>query len=349
MNRGLSFALFFLIAGYAASQSCTQRLNRAEDLYDAGRLLEIESLIANCFGNFTEGEAIRARKLLTKVAIFTDNEPKAEEELINLLTIDPVHRLQPEDPSEMTVLMSKFRTWPVYRLEAYGGVNLSMASKAQSFSTFTSDASEKDYGDSPGIGIQGGVRITKHLQDLVYGVEVGAGFEARSSAYSVKSAPESTPYETDIVNSQFMLRMPVFARYNVGYSIDGKFIPYVFLGGSLDYIVSAQYSSASRSGGTSFTLSGNDTDLKQFNQVNELGVSIIAGAGAKIGMKKGNFFFLEARFDKSIFLYNVPEERYSNQRVVGDLQYVEDDIYLDFVSIQVGYVLSIFKPEKLEK
>lgn len=348
MTRGLSFVFIFLIAGYAAAQSCTQKLNRAEDLYDAGRLLEIESLISGCFDQFTEGETIRARKLLTKVAIFTDNEPKAEEELVNLLHADPVHLLQPEDPNEMQVLMDKFRTWPVYRIEVYGGGNLSTPTKAQSFSVFTSDASEKDYGDQFDLGAQIGVRVTKHLRNFVTGLEVGAGFEFRSSSYSVKTAVPDVSYETSLRNTQSMVRMPVFARYNVNYDIRGKFTPYVYAGFSVDYLLSAKYADASRSGGTSFNLS-DASDLKSFGQVNDLGVSLIGGAGFKLGLKKGNFIFLEGRFDKSMFLYNVPEERYANQQLHGDLQFVEDDIYLDMISVQVGMVLSIFKPEKLEK
>lgn len=361
MTRGLSFVIIFLIAGYAAAQSCTQNLNRAEDLYDAGRLLEIEGLIAGCLsnGSFSEGEQIRARKLLTKVAIFTDNEPKAESEFIELLHVDPVHQLQPEDPSEMRVLMNKFRTWPVYRLEGYFGVNSAMPNKVQEFSSFSGIThTNKEYA-GVNIGIQGGARITKHLRDFLYGVEVGGGFEFRASSYTVTSDntnkniqnPPPGAFETNVTNSQFALRVPIFARYNLDPSVNAKRNIYFFAGVSMDYLMSAKYSDASRSGGTSFTLgnSGDVNDLKVFGQVNELNVSVIGGAGVKIGMKKGNFFFGELRFDKSLFIYNIPGARYSNQVINEDLQYVEDDLYLDVVSINVGYVRSIFKPEKLQK
>ena len=352
MTRGLHFVFIFLIVGYAAAQSCTLNLNLAEDRYDQGHLLKIESLISGCLGNgsFTAGEEIRARKLLTKVAIFTDNEPKAEEELVYLLQTDPVHRLQPEDPSEIRVLMNKFRTWPVYRLEFYIGSNLSVVSRAQNFSVFTQDASEKDYGDQIAIGMEGGVRISKHLRNFMKGFEVAAGVEARTSNYSVRTTRENSIYETNLTNTQFTMRLPLLARYSFNYSIDGNFIPYVFLGGSLDYLVSAKYADANRSGGTSYTLGAKDSDIKSFGQVNEIGATLTGGFGFKFGgEQKGNFFFLEARFDKSLFLYNVPDERYSNDRVLGDLMFVEDDVYLNFLSIQFGFIKSVFKPEKLTK
>jgi len=349
MNRGLSFALFFLIAGYAFSQSCTQRLNQAEDRYDQGRLLEIESLISACLenGSFTEGEAIRARKLLTKVAIFTDNEPKAEEELVNLLNIDPIHQLQQEDPSEMQVLMNKFRTWPVYRLEFYVSGNYSLPSQAQTFSVFPNETDNKVYTSNLGFG--GGARITKHLRDIVYGVEVGGGFEYRTSSYTVTSTPGNQVFETTITNNQAMFRLPLFARYNFNPAVNANFAPYVFVGGSLDFTMSAQYSEGNRSGGTSFNIESDASDLIKLGQVSKTNISLIMGAGAKLAAGKGNFFFAEARFDKSLLLYNVPEERYSNPQVFGDLQFVEDDTYLDLLSVNFGYVWSIFKPEKLQK
>ncbi len=358
MIRGLSFVLLLLVAGYVAAQSCTQKLNRAEDLFDAGRLLEVEALISKCISDeaFSEGELVRARKLLTKVAIFTDNEPKAEQELVNLLIIDPVHELQPEDPNEMAVLMKKFRTWPIYRIEGYLGGNMALTGIAAEYSAFTSDAGEKNYSND--LGFVGGVRITKHLRYFVTGLEIGAGIEFRLSSYSIESIPDlgdvdlpsTTPFTSNVTNSQTVLRLPIFARYNFNYGINEPFTPYVFAGLSVDYFLGAEYSEASRSGGTSVTISdAPNNDLKAFNQITELNTSLIVGAGAKIRAGKGNFFFGEVRFDKGLSLYNVPEERYANPRINGDLMFVEDDVFLNFIGINFGYVKSIFKPEKLTK
>ena len=354
MIRGIIFSAAILVGGLLhAQQSCSQKLERAEDLYDQGKLLEIDALISGCLSDegFSEAEAVRARKLLTKVAIFTDNEPKAEEEFVELLRLDPVHILQPEDPSELRVLRSKFRTWPVYRLEFKGGANLSMVGVKQEYSTFTSDAREKDYGDPIGLGFQVEVDITRHIKN---GIEVGAGVQYRISKYTIKSEPEGTfdgLFLSNITNSQTMIRMPIFGRYNFNYSYLGErpLTPFVFAGFSVDYLLKANYSDASRSGGTSVAISRDDGNLKTFDQVNNLNFSILAGLGAKWTMKKGNFVFAEVRYDKSLGLYNVPENRYSNQKIYGDLQFVEDDVLLNFLSINVGIIKSVFKPEKLSK
>lgn len=352
MIRGIIFSVAILVGGFLkAQQSCSQRLERAEDLYEQGKLLEIDALISGCLTDegFSEAEAIRARKLLTKVAIFTDNEPKAEVEFVQLLTLDPVHILQPEDPSELKVLRSKFRTWPIYRLEFKGGLNLSMTGRPQQFSAFSTGGEEKDYPIS--IGFQLEADITRHIKN---GIEVGTGIQYRNTSYQVKSEPEGDydgPFTAEITNSQTMVRLPIFGRYNFNYSYLGenKITPFVFAGISADYLLSGSYSNASRTGGTSVTISGNDADLKKFDQVKNLNFSVLAGAGLKWTMKKGNFFFVEVRFDKSLGLYNNPEERYANERINADLLFVEDDIFLNFASFNLGLIKSVFKPEKLTK
>lgn len=353
MTRGLYFVCISLLAfGSYAQQSCSQLLNRAEDLYTVGKLLDIPGLISTCLeteGSFSEAEKIRAHKLLTKVYIFTDNEAAAENELVELLHADPVHELQGEDPSELRVLMAKFRTWPIYRLEVRLGGNTNVKQVNQSFSAFTTTKDdEKLYASSFGLGIQAEVDITRYLDK---GIEVGAGFQYRQSSYNVNLVPGTLEgiFNTDVTNSQTMFRLPIFARYNRNYDNRDGLIPYAFLGVSLDYIFKAKYTDASRNGGTAFTLDSKDGNLKKFDQVNNINYSLFGGIGTKINLKKGNFAFVEARFDKSLKLYNVPDERYSNSAINGDLLYVEDDLFLNFVSVNVGFIYSVFKPEKLVK
>ena len=352
MTRGLYFVFTSLIVGFGyAQQSCSQLLNHAEDLYTDGKLLDIPGLISTCVENpdgYTEAEQIRAHKLLTKVYIFTDNEAAAEDELVRLLTVDPVHEIQREDSGELRVLMGKFRTWPIFRLEIRVGGNTNVKSVLQEFTAVSPNMEDKKYAESVGLGIQAEMDITRYWD---IGIEYGAGFQFRSSSYNVTSRPASLEevFETDITNSQTMFRLPVFVRYNRNYDSRTGLVPYAFLGASLDYISSAKYTNAGRSGGTAFSLGSSDGDLKNFDQVNEINYSLFGGVGAKFRLKKGNFFFAEARFDKSLKIYNVPAERYSNPVINGDLLYVEDDLYLNFVSLNAGFIFSVYKPEKLTK
>lgn len=350
MIRGVYSVFVLLLAvGVYAQQSCSQRLDRAEELYSVGRLLEVPELLQNCLSgdedlNFSAAERILVHKLLTKVYIFLDNEAAAEAELVELLKVDPVHELQPEDPSELRVLMAKFRTWPIYRVEVKVGGNTNVKSVAQDFSAVSENVEEKKYNETVVLGLQVGANITRYLTK---GIELGAGVQFRTTSYNVSATPSKFSFETTVTNSQTAFMLPLFLRYNFNYGNREGWLPYVFLGGSFDYFVTARYQEASRSGGTSFSLDSEDGKLKKFNQINDINYSLFGGVGIKWRVKRGNFFFGEIRFDKGLLLYNNPDERYANPVIHSDLLFVEDDIFLDFLSLNFGFIWSRYKPVKL--
>jgi hypothetical protein len=338
MIRTLTFVALIGLSLYGRAQSCSQKLKQAEDDYDQGKLLDIPARIESCLNDFSDDERIRAYKLLTKVYIFTDNEPKADEAMINLLKADKEHPLQPEDPNELRVLMGKFRTWPIYRLEVRAGGNMLLPSVQEEYSNLN------EYGKTyqRKLSYQVEVDVTKHIRSMG-GLELGAGVQFRNTKYGIDSGDPNQDTKTVLVNSQTNLRFPAFVRYNLG--IDNNLIPYVFAGASFDLLMGAKYVTAARTGGTA--VSANGTDLKGNGQVFTTNNSMFFGGGVKIRYKRVNFFFVEARFDKANSLYIIPEERYADQRMVNDLQFVEDDLILNAVSINFGYILSMYNPIKL--
>ena len=110
-------AAFFLLFStfFVSAQTWTQKLLIAERDYDAGRLVNIVDNISGGFEKslgekgYTSEEKIRALKLITKVYIFIDNEPKSDEYMIKLLRADKEHNLDPKvDPAELYDLYRKF-------------------------------------------------------------------------------------------------------------------------------------------------------------------------------------------------------------------------------------------------
>ncbi len=84
-------------------------------------------------------EKIRARKLLTKVYIFLDEEAKAEIAMVGLLKADPEHNLDQQlDPKELFFLMDHFRTDPIFRIAIKVGVNSSIVNSFGTYSTTNS-------------------------------------------------------------------------------------------------------------------------------------------------------------------------------------------------------------------
>ncbi len=337
-------------------QSCSQRLTQAEREYEAGRLANIPTLIGDCFrnakeGGFNKAERIRAHKILTLVHIFTDDEPNADKSLISLLKEDPEHLLDDRvDPAELFYLYDQFQTEPIFRIGFRLGTNTSFPNDFEKFTTSTAGVENKFYnGEGAGsasrsIGFMGEVTFEKYLN---YGLEAVGGFQYRFSSYAVNNNFNDPAFNNEIVNAQSYLRLPIYLRYTYNYDRRGGVKPYVFLGGSFDYLLTAQYTDASREGGAPFSLDQDNGDLTEFNQVNDINFSFTGGVGVKLPVKT-HFFTVEFRYDKSFINYIKSENRYNNQAIVFDLGHVEDNLTLDFVSFSIGWIQSIYSPKRLK-
>ncbi len=357
-------------SGHLFAQTWSQRLSNEERNYEEGRLNGIPERLQGGFeldqkdGGFSKEERIRAHKLITKVFIFIDDEPEAEESLVRLLKADKEHKLNPlSDPAELYFLYEKFRTKPIFRTAVRVGMNKSLPNVIQTFNPSNTTAVEKVYngnGQAPGeSGLSGSLGIGYWAEltaerHLWYGIEVGAGFNLRDSRYDVDSfiGAETLNQEptltTAITNRQLNLRFPVYARYNFRYFEEYGPIPYVSIGLSYDYLLDAEYESASRRGGTAFSLSAN-TNLKDLEMVNTSNMTAMAAIGVKLRVAT-HFLTLEMRYDRGMFNYINSKNRWNaNQFLTYDLGYVEDDLALDMISFSIGYTYSVYSPKKLKE
>lgn len=365
--KKLLLALLAVFAGTLlhaqSSAQCTRALDEAEQAFEQGRLLYILDRSANrrfyeCLdnGGFSKEEEIRAKKLLVKAYLFSDNEAEAENSLIELLTADKEHQLTPEDPAELYFLYSKFKTEPVIRLAARLGGNKTFINQLQEFNTFqTGEKRYNERGRNTGLGLDiwGEVLAERHLG---YGVEAAGGIQLRFASYEIEGDIIDQELSYTARNRSTALRLPILFRYNLWYNAlnaDGgrkKFIPYVYVGGSFDYIVDARYLDTSRTGGTAFTIADGEpnSSLTEFNQVSRQNASLFAGIGFKlrIGRAKVNFFNFDIRYDNSLFNYINPDNRWDNQDVKFSIGHVEDDLTINTVSISAGYIHSFYIPRK---
>ena len=353
-KRILPVIVLSLFTLHLYGQSCSQRLTQAEREYEAGRLANIPTLIGDCFknskeGGFNKAERIRAHKILTLVHIFTDDEPSADKSLVNLLKEDPEHLLDDRvDPAELFYLYNQFQTEPIFRIGFRLGTNTSLPNSFQKFTTANADPDNKFYngaGDGEGtraIGFMAEATFEKYLK---YGVEAIGGLQYRFSSYVVNNDFNDDAFDNQVVNAQTYLRVPLYLRYTYNYGQRTGIKPYVFIGGSFDYLLTAQYTEASRDGGTTFTLGQGNGDLTTFDQVNEINFSLTAGLGVKLPVKT-NFITAEFRYDKSFINYIKAENRYSNQVILYDIGHVEDNLTLDFVSFSLGWIQSIYNPKR---
>ncbi|MEP0367637.1 MAG: porin family protein [Cyclobacteriaceae bacterium] len=381
MKKLLLLAFFSVAITQLYAQNCAQRLSQAERDYEAGKLIDIPRVVLellkgengdyNC--ELSKEEEIRARKLLTKTYIFTDREAQAENALIGLLKVDPEHPLDKQvDPRELFFLMDQFRTEPIFRVAFRAGTNINQVYViGDQFSTASSGGSQNfpkfyngktvngnddfeledggSFSAQSGIafGFTGELMMERHL---LKGVEVGLGVQFRKSSYNVDAylIPDAS-FVTTVTNTQTYLRTPFLLRYNLFYNNHRhKLKPYVYGGASLDFLLSANYSEASRSGGTTFTLGSENADLTKKNQVNTLDYSIFGGAGVKLRINT-HYLTLEGRYDNALNNYIDSNNRMASNSSNFDLAFVEDNLSLNNISITVGWAHSIYSPKKLKE
>lgn len=364
MKRFLVVVLFFSSVYLVKAQTCTQRLNQAEDDYTAGRLLGIPDRINPCLlsGEFTHEEEIRARKLLTLVYIFTDKEGLAEGAMVQLLKADPEHILDPQtDPAELFFLYEQFRVAPIFRVAFRGGANVALPQVMSEYSTSlypkfyngktaNGEVQIEDengiYESTSGIGIGywGEVLIERKLYR---GLEAAIGPQFRITNYNVEYPGHKLTTKTSWTNQQIYLRSPLLLRYTFNHdNRNSKFLPYVYAGSSFDFLLSGRYTEALRDGGAPYSMKEGDSDLKQNKLVNTLNYSFFGGLGAKMRVNT-DFVTFEVRFDSGQMNYINSENRYTHQPSTFDTQIAEDNLKLNVWSLSIGYTRSIYSPKKL--
>ncbi len=349
--------IFAGLAGYTQpSSQCTRALDEAEQAFEQGRLLFIldKSVNKNFYdcleaGNFTIDEEIRARKLLVKAYLFSDNEEEAEEALVKLLVTDKEHQLTAEDPAELYFLYSKFKTEPIIRVSAKIGFNKTFITQLQEFNSSQTIGKEYNPGFSSGTNFWAEILAERYIAK---GVEVAIGSQIRYARYDMVGELIQNDLTYEASNLSAMLRVPLIFRYNFRYDTkDGerkKLIPYVFFGASYDLVLNAKYEDTSRSGGTAVTLADESSSLSDLDQVAKQNVSLFGGIGTKlrVGRAQVNFLSLELRYDNSLFNYINPDNRWDNQRVAFEIGHIEDDLTINTLSFSVGYIHSLYLPRK---
>ncbi len=330
--------------------NCTQKLNQAEDMFDAGSLSGIPELLngkrVKCFnkGGFSKEEKIRAYRLLALVHLFNDNGPEAEDAVINLLTADPEHPLSPDDPIELKYLFDKYRSEPIFRIGAKIGVNQTFIRSIGEFGSYSNqDEVSKEF--KAGIGFQAELTFEYTIID---NLEVLGGFAWAQTKYdigynSITSLsdiyPESTNFVVSLTETQSQIKVPLMVRY--GYPF-GNLIPYATLGLSIDYLLNSSIA-GSRAGTATRQLTS--LSLLDNQMRKDWNWSYFAGVGVKL-KSKTNFLLLEVRYNMAGANTVRTRYRYNNEKLLFDMAHVDDDKILNNLSVSFGYIMSIYKPKK---
>jgi hypothetical protein len=322
----------------AQSARCIQNLNQAEDRYAAGNLQGIDNLLNGCLAgdSYSKAEKIRAYKLLTLVAIFNDNEPLAEENMINLLKADPEHEYDRIlDPAEFISLYNKFRIQPIFRVGIKFGANLSETNLIASYNSDNITSDPKTYAQELGFGGE----LSVEREFLKYFEGVGSiGYHRRS--FSWAQSPFGDDRTVDIPQDE--------PQYADGASLVQE---------NQNWLEAADRGAVS---------TGANVDLVVTGNRNQLNYSAFGGLGLKyrVGV---DFITLEFRYVNGLTdvvnsknRYPIPrtfeaEPPNTNNTLINNQRQdrlfktgvVDDNFGVNSLMISLGFVKSIHSPKKL--
>ena len=361
------------LTSYGQSVICSQRLSEAQRLYDQGRLTEVVQKLeettqsqGNCLRNgFTKEQKTTAYRLMALVYVFLDNEPKAEDAIVDLLLVDPEHPTDAgSDPAEFIALYNKFRSKPIFRWGVFGGVNQTSAHSLSGYGNFDatqnpdfhfsenpldtiSAVSSISKSFDPGIGLHlGGTIEYMPVNNLEIILRIKMSWQNYKVSYPLITTTNVSAGDFRVVElkeAQQWLSAPLAARYNVPIGRDGNITPYVIGGISFDYMLDSKMT-GSREGTT--TVSVSNLDLHEFDLREKMNWTSFAGMGVKFSVQRIKSFFIEATYGMGGQNIVKVENRYAAQSLNYNLAHIDNDKSINQVNINVGFIWSVYKPIK---
>jgi hypothetical protein len=335
--------------------NCTQTLRTARGTYDQGRLHELPVLVNGCLtksednGGFTQAERIEAYRILTLSYIYLEEPAEADQALINLLHTDPFFQVNPEvDPIEFKNLYKKFRTNPIYRVGLRFGGNTTHVNVLTNHYMWAASAGKGEYKSK--IGIQIGGSFEKDLNDRFI-----ANAEGLYSTYSViynngdplsesSSGTETGQIEHIIAQSKAQLNLLVLYRLKKPVNIADKFIPYVGLGPTVNYLLASSFE-----GNTNIDeeVTGPAFSTTTHYKPLTFAVTAVAGVRVKVG---GIYISGDVRFQYGFMNVVNKSNRWrwtvDDEKLV-DFGYVDNDFSLSQSMFNLGIIVPKFSPKKL--
>ncbi len=324
------------------SVTCTQRLNKAQKVYDAGKITEVESYLKDCIKDgFSKEEKMQALRLLILASLFQDEHDKAEKSLLLLLKEDPEYVLNPAiDPAEFYELYNSYRTLPVINIGIMGGINTTTISEKQSYSVGSELDNKPQYKGR--FGFQGGI-VADILLYRKFQINTGVLFAVKNFTYKNTLLYDNVSTLSSKENQMWM-DVPLALKYNIG---KGKLKLFVLGGGSFGLLMSAN-SKLSRENTGSTVAKESSEKFKKIRTPYTYSALLGLGVRYKIGY---GYIFLDARY--SMGLRNVANAKNRFYTENGDnlfyYGYVSSDFTVNNIAISVGYMKSLYKPKKIRQ
>ncbi|MCS7004997.1 MAG: PorT family protein [Cytophagales bacterium] len=336
----ISIAIFCFNQLWAQSV-CSEELTQAQKLYDDGILAQAQEKILYCLkknGFQTNDEKTRAYRLLTLIALYTDQLDEAEKYMMALLSTNPDYRLNPAiEANEFTKLYQTFRTHPILTLGIQAGPNQNYVVVSQSKST-DNDKQLAHYTER--LGFSGGIVANFHLKKS-WTIHLEPSYVIRRFEQTQRLFQFT---ELKVSENQSIIEIPLAISYALGgYRIQG-FIQ----GGIIVQHLLSSFLEANRNNFQNISIPLSTQFIAAKEMRNPLGYAGLLGVGFRYKIPRG-FLFMKSQFLYGFTNQSLPTHRYTHHELLFQYGYVDDDFYLNQISLQIGYLYAFYKPKKLKK
>ena len=323
--------LFFLFTGIflnksSLAQDCEQNVEAAKVLYDYGQLEDVIDTLKGCKNSENESVRLNANRLLAKAYLELGQLDLARESAVIILEIDPLYKPSLiNDSKEFVKLMESIPVIPKFSLGAsvYTGFNRSIPDVKEVFSI--AEQSSKSYTgeNSFQMGISSNYRINKH-----FGIYIEA--LANSKKYGIDYA--MGPIENRAEERLVYLQVPIGVHYSILTS--NRVIPYIQLGAYAGYLLSStsNYYSTHLENLEDFEL----TNVNSIDRRKRWDYGLQSSLGVYTNMWNGTVS-LQCNYNYSFQIIAEPDVRYDYESLASDYFYLDDDVKLHSLSLQIGY------------
>lgn len=329
------FIIALSIQGLIAQNTCGDQLKVAQRRFDDGLLEDIPQLLTNCMkSGFTNEEKTNAYKLLIQTYLFSENQEKADEVMLQFLNEFPSYNIANNDPKEFVNLYKTYRTDPIFKIELRLSGLLNMARIVEPNSTGNSSTVNTDYKPLIGVGTELNY-INRFSKDFDYSIGISFVF----ARYSYTSVPLAFTKITGTYTDLYF-GLPLSLRYNFKYERLNLFAK---AGIEPVYLLSSKVQLERKDEAIDQPYNGT-VDLTNLHRRFDVRPILAFGPTVKFG--KGNLrLTVEIKF--GFIGQLIDKNKYKNLQLQEKFMFVEDNLKFNQLNLSLAYIRPIYNPKKI--
>lgn len=319
---------------------CVLNLQKAERLYQQGKVEDIPDLLRGCIKKgFNRDERMTAYKLLILTDIYDDDLEQADMKMYEFLKKYPEYEISPADQDEFAQLFNSYETRANWSVSIKGGMLFSFPVQTEPYGVMQLKTSPYEY--SSGMGFNVGAGIMKYLSPSM---KLNLEVQFLSHEFNYKATPDffTSFAEIDYTERTQQLAVPLSLNNDFG---SGNLKPFLRLGVMPVYMLSSTKNIGRTYTNKAFDeLPRSTEDMLEYR--NTFSAYLLTGGGLKYKIPYAGKIVLDIRFNMGLMEFVDPAQRYANSSQVWRYYVVDGKYRLNFLDISLGWIYPFYKSKK---